>query len=228
MVRQARSIDTRDPQRPGPDAQQAQQRAGGDVDRMVLVRREHRADDQQRPGVQHRARPARRELAPIQIPQDDDQRARAVEGAWLNGWSKPRSAGEQPARRAIGRRLAEAVAQRKGDEAGHGDALRRQQPRGMAVQLAAVARDEQRQAIENVQAPVREDRPGPERDLPFPVKTPRWAPRRATRPDGWPGRSSGRRKGASSANQAAARRQGRCGAADAPGLTAPPAVPARR
>ena len=62
------------------------------------------------------------------------------DGAWLNGWSKLASAANRKPANAVRLGLGEGEAQRKQDEAGDRDDLRRQQAAAMRVELVAASR----------------------------------------------------------------------------------------
>ena len=135
---------------------------------MMLPRRQHRYADQREPGVEQHA------SDPAELRANSAQRmtssATCSDGAWLKGLSKTREHAEQPAERSVGLGAIEGESERKEQEERHRDELRGQQAPGVRVELAAVGAGEQRQSVEEIDRPVRNDRPRHERDRALPVE----------------------------------------------------------
>ena len=75
---------------------------------------------------------------------------------------------KQPAEQTVQLWPLESEAQRPEHEAAHGDQLRTEQPQRMGIQLATGQTCQQREAVQQVNRPIRNNRPGPERHVGFP------------------------------------------------------------
>ncbi|ETD74488.1 hypothetical protein V527_27645 [Pseudomonas aeruginosa VRFPA06] len=154
--------------RPQPDAQPTGQRAGGHVDEMVLPGGQHRQPDQREPAMQQPA-PGAAGVARVADPehyQQGDVQRRCLVVRFV----EPHQHVEQPAEHAAQFRPFEGEAQGEQQEAGHRQHLGAEQAQAVGVQLALVPRQQQRQAVEQVDRPVRQDGPGPQRHPAFPVE----------------------------------------------------------
>ncbi|MCW0369422.1 hypothetical protein NB710_000359 [Xanthomonas sacchari] len=132
----------------------------------MLVGGQHRQADQREPAVQGQPRQPVQVLRiahPQHHQQHDVQRRRLVERL-----VEAEQHREQPAEHALGRRPLETEAQRPQQEAAHRQQLRGEQTPRMRVQFDTRAADEERDHVEQVDRPVRDDGPRPERDLGFP------------------------------------------------------------
>src|SRR5262249_19139195 len=96
--------------------------------------------------------------------------AMCSEGSWLNGLSKLASAANIRPQNPSGAARGKREAQREQDKTGNRDQLRREQTSRMRIQLAAGRANEERQCVEEVDRPVRQYRPVPERDAGLPVE----------------------------------------------------------
>ena len=108
-------------------------------------------------------KPARRRVLPVAQPQHqqqaDVQRRRLVER-----FVEAHQQIEHPPEHAIQRRALKAEAQRKQQEAQAGQQGDRQQALGVGIEFGAAGAQKERDAVEQVYAPVRHDGPGPQRD----------------------------------------------------------------
>ncbi|MNV80568.1 hypothetical protein D3C71_1741810 [compost metagenome] len=77
---------------------------------------------------------------------------------------------EQPAKHPVQFRSRKGEAQRPDQEATDRDQLRGQQAQGMTFQFFAAARQQQGKAVQQVDGPVRDNGPGPERHMAFPAE----------------------------------------------------------
>src|SRR6185369_9044438 len=152
--------------RPEPETEHAQQRPRRHIDEMMLIGGEHRNADQQRPAMQQPVE-SPRHVSPIEIPENDQQRDMQ---RWrlVVGSVESRQRIEQETEKARRLGLGESQAQGKYDEAGDRDRLRRQQASPMGIQFVAGSTEKERGAIEEIDRPIRNDRPIEERDPSLP------------------------------------------------------------
>ena len=104
-----------------------------------------------------------RELRPDQHQQGDVQRWRLVVGL-----IETRERIEHRAEHTIGRRTFEGEAQGEQREARDCKALRGQQAQRVTIDFARRAAAQEGEAVQGVDGPIRDDGPGPKRNLPFP------------------------------------------------------------
>ena len=90
------------------------------------------------------------------------------DGAWLNGLSKLVSAANRNAGKPWVSGCVKRELERKQDEADDRHDLRREQAAAMGIELRPRCADEQRQTIEGVDRPIRNDRPAEKRNAAFP------------------------------------------------------------
>ena len=134
----------------------------------MLIGGEHRNADQQRPAVDQDAYEAFCALG--EAYPDDDEQADVQRRRLVVRQVEARQNVEHRAEHAIDRWPLESEMQREGEEARDGDDLRREQAQRMAVDLARRAAEQERQPVQKIDRPVGHDRPGNERNVPFPLE----------------------------------------------------------
>src|SRR6185436_13756558 len=138
---------------------------------MVLIGREHRYADQREPQVQDPPRdPA--EMACIQHPQDDQQRYMQGRGL-VERLVEPGEHIEHPPEESVRLRARERKGKRKREKARNRNDLRGEKPHRMREELRARRADDERYAVEQVDRPVRNDRPREERNPALPIEAER-------------------------------------------------------
>src|SRR3954471_2460363 len=135
---------------------------------MVLIGGEHGDGDQGEPDVEDHAA-GLPEMGGVAYP-EDHQQGDVQRGGLIERFIEDRQRREQGAEEAVRHRPGEAEAQREGEEAGHAEELRREQPPAMYRKLPPGRADERRHGVEEVDRPVGEDRPGEEWDVALPIE----------------------------------------------------------
>ena len=133
---------------------------------MVLVGSEHRGADEQAPDKPQRAQP-RRQFRPVEAAnnkgEDDVQRGHFVVSLIESG-KRAEKRGEE----AVANVFRPADLQREKQKTADGDSLRGEQLRNVAVLFVRTRAEEETEAVEEVERPVRDDGPRQEGDVVFP------------------------------------------------------------